>query len=44
MNQRFIARFLQYKSAEGLSLGTVSGYGRDLKPWIEYQGDMDVAS
>ena len=22
---------------------TVSGYDRDLKLWIEYQGDMDVA-
>ena len=36
--------FLQYKSAEGLSPVTVSGYDHDLKLWIEYQGDMDVAS
>ena len=35
--------FLQYKSAEGLSPVTVSGYDHDLKLWIEYQGDMDVA-
>lgn len=35
--------FLQYKSAEGLSPVTVSGYEHDLKLWIEYQGDMDVA-
>ena len=30
--------FLQYKSAEGLSLVTVTGYEHDLKLWIEYQG------
>jgi site-specific recombinase XerD len=35
--------FLQYKSAEGLSPVTVSGYDHDLKLWIEYQGDVDVA-
>jgi hypothetical protein len=39
-----ITGFLQYKSAEGLSPVTVSGYDRDLKLWIEYQGDMDVAA
>ena len=38
-----IVGFLQYKSAEGLSPVTVSGYDHDLKLWIEYQGDMDVA-
>jgi integrase/recombinase XerD len=38
-----ITGFLQYKSAEGLSPVTVTGYGHDLKLWIEYQGDMDVA-
>ena len=42
MNQRPTG-FLQYKSAEGLSLVTVTGYDHDLKLWIEYQGDMDVA-
>ena len=36
--------FLQYKSAEGLSPVTVSGYDHDLKLWIEYQGDVDVAA
>ncbi len=34
--------FLQYKSAEGLAPVTVSGYERDLKLWIEYQGDLDI--
>lgn len=34
--------FLQYKSAEGLAAATVSGYERDLKLWIEYQGEMDI--
>jgi len=34
--------FLQYKSAEGLAPITVSGYERDIKLWIEYQGDVDV--
>src|SRR6266511_4552257 len=38
-----ITGFLQYKSAEGLSPVTVTGYDHDLKLWIEYQGDMDVA-
>jgi integrase/recombinase XerD len=36
--------FLQYKSAEGLSPVTVSGYDHDLKLWIEFQGDVDVAA
>ena len=38
-----ITGFLQYKSAEGLSPVTVTGYDHDLKLWIEYQGDMVVA-
>ena len=37
-----VSGFLQYKSAEGLATVTVSGYERDLKLWIEYQGDMDI--
>ena len=44
MSPKAIIGFLQYKSAEGLSPVTVSGYDRDLKLWIEYQGDMDVAA
>jgi site-specific recombinase XerD len=52
MNQRLtglnvtkaITDFVQYKSAEGLAPVTVSGYERDLKLWIEYMGDMDVAN
>ncbi len=35
--------FLQYKSAEGLAPTTMVGYEHDLKSWIEYVGDMDVA-
>jgi integrase/recombinase XerD len=35
--------FLQYKSAEGLAAVTIEGYRRDLKLWIEFQGDLDVA-
>ena len=34
--------FLQYKSAEGLAPVTVSGYERDLRLWIEFQGDLDI--
>jgi len=34
--------FLQYKSAEGLAPVTVSGYERDLKLWIEFQGDTNI--
>ena len=37
-----IKGFLQYKSAEGLALVTVSGYERDLKLFIEYQGDLEI--
>ena len=33
-----ITGFLQYKSAEGLSPVIVSGFDRDLKLWIKYQG------
>jgi hypothetical protein len=36
--------FLQYKSAEGLAPVTVDGYRRDLKLWMEYQGDLDIGS
>ena len=39
-----ITGFLQYKSAEGLAPVTVSGYERDLKLWIEYQGDVNVGN
>ena len=34
--------FLQYKGAEGVAPTTVEGYKRDLKVWIEYQGDQDI--
>ncbi len=34
--------FLHYKTAEGLAPVTVVGYARDLKLWIEYQGDIDI--
>ena len=34
--------FLQYKGAEGIASRTVEGYRRDLKVWIEYQGDQDI--
>src|SRR5512143_3450896 len=37
-----IQGFLQYKAAEGLSLRTIEGYERDLKQWVQYQGDIDV--
>jgi integrase/recombinase XerD len=37
-----LSGFLQYKSAEGLAPVTVAGYQRDLKLWIEFQGDTVV--
>ncbi|HEU0291645.1 MAG TPA: hypothetical protein VFR47_02860, partial [Anaerolineales bacterium] len=40
--QKAITGFLHYKSAEGLAPVTVSGYERDLRLWIEYQGDVNV--
>ena len=42
--QKAVTGFLQYKSAEGLAPITVSGYERDLKLWIEYQGDVNVCN
>jgi len=41
--QKALTGFLHYKSAEGLAPVTVSGYERDLKLWIEYQGDMNIS-
>ena len=41
MNQRPTG-FLPYKSAEGLSPVTVTGYDHDLKLWIEYQGIINT--
>ncbi len=38
-----LSGFLQYKSAEGLAPTTLVGYEHDVKSWIEYVGDMDVA-
>ncbi len=35
--------FLQYKSAEGLAPTTMVGYEHDVRSWIEYVGDMDIA-
>lgn len=37
-----ITGFLHYKTAEGLAPATVDGYLRDLKLWLEYQGDLHV--
>ena len=37
-----IQGFLQFKSAEGLSVRTIESYSRDLQQWVEYQGAMDV--
>jgi len=37
-----VTGFLQYNSAEGLASVTVSGYERDLKLWLEYQGETDI--
>jgi site-specific recombinase XerD len=42
--QKAITGFLHYKSAEGLAPVTVSGYERDLKLWLEYQGDVNVCN
>jgi integrase/recombinase XerD len=42
--QKAITGFLQYKSAEGLAPVTISGYERDLKLWMEYQGDVNIGN
>ena len=38
-----IEGFLQYKQAEALSPRTIESYAHDLKLWLEYQKDGDVA-
>ena len=35
--------FLNFKSAEGLSVRTIDSYERLLKQWLEYQGDTTVS-
>ena len=35
--------FLQFKIAEGLSPRTIDSYSRDLRIWMEYQGDIEVS-
>ena len=42
MMSKALTGFLQYKGAEGVASTTVVGYKRDLKVWIEYQGDQDI--
>ena len=42
--KKAITGFLQYKSAEGLAPVTISGYERDLKLWIEFQGDVNIGN
>jgi hypothetical protein len=37
-----IQGFLQFKSAEGLSVRTIESYSHDLQQWVEYQGPMDI--
>jgi integrase/recombinase XerD len=37
-----IPGFIQYKSAEGLSPRTITGYEHDLKLWLEIQGDRNL--
>ena len=42
--KKAITGFLQYKSAEGLAPVTISGYERDLKLWLEFQGDVNIGN
>jgi len=37
-----IQGFVQFKSAEGLSVRTIESYSHDLQQWLEYQGAMNV--
>ncbi|MEK7278659.1 MAG: site-specific integrase [Chloroflexota bacterium] len=39
-----ITGFLQYKAATALSPRTVEGYDHDLKKWLAYTGDKEVAN
>ncbi len=38
-----LSGFLQYKSAEGLAPSTMIGYQHDVRLWIEYVGETDLA-
>jgi len=38
-----IPGFIQFKSAEGLSLSTLTSYTHDLELWLEIQGDRDLS-
>lgn len=40
---RAITGFVNYKTAEGLSLRTVAGYQDLLEDWVKYTGDMPVS-
>ena len=40
--ERAILGFVNYKTAEGLSIRTVEGYHRVLEQWIEHEGDMPL--
>jgi len=40
--EKVIPGFIQYKSADGLSLRTLVGYEHDLNLWLEIQGDRNL--
>jgi integrase/recombinase XerD len=41
--EKTIQGFLQFKAAAGLSKRTIASYASDLKMWLKYQGDTEVA-
>ena len=41
--EKTIQGFLQFKAAEGLSKRTIESYEHDLRMWLEYQGDTEIA-
>jgi len=40
--EKAIQGFLQFKAAEGLSPRAIRSYGRDLRMWLEYHGNVEV--
>jgi integrase/recombinase XerD len=41
--EKTIQGFLQFKAAAGLSKRTIESYASDLRMWLEYQGDTEIA-
>jgi site-specific recombinase XerD len=41
--EKTIQGFLQFKAAAGLGKRTIESHASDLRMWLEYQGDTEIA-